>query len=57
MSSQGPARNGAGGRRLDGSTLGLIELLVVVGIVFGFGVQQLLSLRRISRKKDDSDER
>ncbi len=42
---------------MDGSTLGLIELLVVVGIVFGFGVQQLLSLRRISRRKDDSDER
>ncbi len=42
---------------MDGSTLGLIELLVVVGIVLGFGVQQLLSLRRISRRKDDSDER
>ncbi len=42
---------------MDGTTLGLIELILVFGIVAGFGVQQLLSLRRISRKKDDSDER
>jgi hypothetical protein len=38
---------------LSGSVLGLIELLLVFGLVVGFGVWQLRSLRR---DQDDTHE-
>jgi len=36
---------------MDGSTLGLIELLLVLGIVLGLGIWQLVSVRR-EQKRD-----
>lgn len=31
---------------MDGSTLGLVEMLLVLGIVLGLGIWQLVSVRR-----------
>jgi hypothetical protein len=40
---------------MDGNLLGLIELLLIVGIVFGFGFAQLASLRRDKRQRTRND--
>ena len=37
---------------MDRNLLGLIELLLIVGIVFGFGFAQLASLRRDKRQRE-----
>ena len=37
---------------MDSSLLGLIELLLVFGLVFGFGFAQLRSLARDKRARD-----
>jgi hypothetical protein len=48
---------------MDRNLLGLVELLLIVGIVFGFGFAQLASLRRDKRQRErmrndmDRDER
>lgn len=39
---------------MDRGLLGLIELLVIVGVVFGFGFAQLASLRRDKRQREES---
>ncbi len=35
--------------------LGLVELILVVGLVFGLGVQQLVALRRERRRRPPRD--
>lgn len=35
---------------MDGSLLGLVELLLVLGSVLGFGIWQLVSVRRSIRR-------
>lgn len=35
---------------MEGSALGLIELLLVLGSVLGFGIWQLVSVRRSQRR-------
>lgn len=39
---------------MNGGTLILLETLLVLGLVFGFGIWQLVSLRR-EREKDARD--
>jgi cytochrome oxidase assembly protein ShyY1 len=40
---------------VDGSTLGLIEMLLVLGIVLGLGIWQLVSVRReLKRDREKS---
>ena len=40
---------------MDASLLGLIELLLVFGLVLWFGVAQLRALKRDERSKRDDD--
>ena len=39
------------------SYFGLIEAILVFGLVVGFGTQQLLSLRRLNREAAEKDKR
>ena len=46
-----PAHAAEDGSRMGGNVLGLLELLLVFGVVVGFGVWQLVSLRRATRTR------
>jgi hypothetical protein len=40
---------------VDSNILGLVELLLIVGLVFGFGLWQLYTLRRDKREPPRRD--
>lgn len=41
---------------MSSNALGLIELLLVCGVVFGFVARELIALRRDAGKDEDPDE-
>ncbi len=42
---------------MSGSALGLIELILVFGLLLGFGVWQLYAVRRDQRRADEEGQR